>query len=72
MKIQQLKEIIKDMADDIEVVVPAFDHSYEPCYSASMVDAEYDTDYGIMSEHYDYDGFKLEKGVELIKVLVIG
>lgn len=68
MKIQELRELIKDKPDDMTILTPTFDHSYQTvdCYETT---AAYNLSEQQWSEAWNKE--QLRKGDILVDVLVV-
>jgi hypothetical protein len=68
MKVKELKALIAFVADDVEVVISGYDHSYAKA-DARVVNAEYHAD---TRDYYEYfDDASREPGTEVKPVLVV-
>ncbi len=72
MNIKNLKDKIKDLPDDMLVVISGSDHSYSKYVSLATTTLEYDPKHGYLGEQNTNDETGSESGIELIEVLWIG
>lgn len=64
MKLGLLKKLISELDDDIEVVIPCFDHTYYPLNSIYSMPALKDG-----NQYFEHDEYQSD--IETVDVLVI-
>lgn len=67
MKVGDLRRILANLPDDARVVVPGYDHSYEPAGTVTLAPAVLNG--RALCEHYD--GVELQEGESIVAVAVI-
>jgi hypothetical protein len=68
MNVKRLKDLIRDLPDNITVVTLASDHSYREAFRCNVTESVYHSRYGQYDEYY---GESLLPNQKMVNVLLI-